>query len=125
MKKLYVSLILATGLLFSTNAMANTAAIRSCMMCHTITKNGPSKMGPNMFGIVGHKVASKTNYNYSEALKALHSHGVKWTEASLVKWLVNPQGFVKQHGVASHTKMSFRVSAAQAKQAAAFLATLK
>ena len=69
-----------------------------CRSCHTITQGGADMTGPNLYGVIGRKAASKAGYAYSDALKA---KGVTWDAATLDLWLSGPQAF------APGTKMSF------------------
>jgi cytochrome c len=52
-----------------------------------------------MYGIVGAKHAHMDNFNYSDALKALHDK--PWNAEELFHFLNNPKGYVKG------TKMAF------------------
>ncbi len=69
-----------------------------CKSCHTIVAGGANMTGPNLYGVVGVKAASKAGFNYSDALKA---KGLTWDPATLDQWLAGPQAFVPG------TKMSF------------------
>lgn len=72
--------------------VARTAAMgeqifKRCAACHTITKDGPNGIGPNLHGIVGRARASYPGFAYSDALRAAGGH---WDEAALDAWLDNP-----------------------------------
>jgi cytochrome c len=69
-----------------------------CKSCHTIVQGGADMTGPNLYGVVGRKAASKLGYSYSEALKA---KGFIWDAPTLDQWLSGPQALVPG------TKMSF------------------
>ncbi len=73
---------------------------KRCKACHIANKSGKHRIGPNLFGISGRKIASASGYKYSKALKA-HA-GETWDATSLDKWLTKPRAFAKG------TKMSFR-----------------
>lgn len=60
---------------------------KRCAACHTITKDGPNGIGPNLHGIVGRARASYPGFAYSDALRAAGGH---WDEAALDAWLDNP-----------------------------------
>src|SRR5262245_3333742 len=53
------------------------AAAKVCQTCHTFEKNGPNRVGPNLYGIVGdHKGEGRGGFNFSAAMKA---KGGTWT----------------------------------------------
>jgi cytochrome c len=71
---------------------------KPCTTCHTFTKGGPNKIGPNLWGVVGRPKASEPGFAYSDALK---TKGGKWTVDDLSAFLTSPRVF------APGTKMSF------------------
>jgi cytochrome c len=76
------------------------ASVTLCKVCHGFDKGAPSPIGPNLYGVVGRKIASLEGFNYSPALKAKASEG-DWTFEHLDLWLTNPQAF------AAGTTMAF------------------
>ena len=66
-------------------------AAKKCAACHTFEKNGPNRVGPNQWGVVGREKASHGGFNYSAAMKA---KGGSWTVEDLDKFIQNPKGFV-------------------------------
>ena len=60
---------------------------KRCVACHTIDEGGPNGIGPNLHGIVGAAVASKTDFSYSSAMKA---KGGVWDKAALDTYLEAP-----------------------------------
>ncbi len=68
------------------------ASVALCKVCHAFDKGAPSPIGPNLFGVVGRKIASLEGFNYSPALKAKASEG-DWTFEHLDLWLTNPQAY--------------------------------
>ena len=87
-----------------------------CKVCHKFDKGGGTLMGPDLYGVVGRKIASVEGFNYTPALKA---HEGDWTYEKLDAWLKNPQAF------APGTAMAFPGVADDKKRAAiiAFLRT--
>jgi len=71
-----------------------------CKVCHSFDKGAPSPVGPNLYGVVGRKIASFQGFSYSPALKGKQGEG-EWTFEHLDVWLTNPQAF------ASGTTMAF------------------
>lgn len=84
--------------LASADVNRGKAEIKVCMTCHTLEKDGPNKVGPNLWGVVDRPRASHPGYDYSSAMKA---KGGKWTFEELDKFLTHPQGYI------AGTKMTF------------------
>ena len=61
-----------------------------CVVCHSLEKNGPHRVAPNLWGIVDGKKAAKSWYNYS---KVLRSKGGVWTEQELDEFLADADKF--------------------------------
>ena len=61
-----------------------------CKVCHKFEKGGAALVGPDLYGVVGRKIASVEGFNYTPALKA---HEGVWTYELLDPWLKNPQAF--------------------------------
>ncbi len=62
-----------------------------CKVCHSFDKDGPTMIGPNLYGVVGHRIAALEGFNYSPALRKYEDQ--EWTFENLDKWLANPQAF--------------------------------
>ena len=78
-------------LLASASPQAGQSSAKVCLTCHNLAKDQGSKVGPDLYGVVGRPVASVAGFNYSSALKGL---GGNWTFDALNKWLNNPRGDV-------------------------------
>jgi len=77
---------------------AGKTLITKCEQCHDITKGGPNKIGPNLFGVVDRVRATHEGFAYSSAMKGKPGN---WTYDELFK-------FIKAPGVdIPGTKMSF------------------
>ena len=74
---------------------------KTCALCHSFEKNGA---GPKHAGLIGRIAGSVPDYRYSPALQ---KSGIVWNEATLDKWLADPQALVPG------TKMFFNVDSAQ------------
>lgn len=57
-----------------------------CVVCHSLEKNGPFRVAPNLFDIVGAEKARAGRFNYSQALR---EKGGNWTEDELDEFLEN------------------------------------
>ena len=71
---------------------------KKCVACHSFKKDGPNKIGPNLFGIYLREIASLENFKYS---KALINNKEPWNNKNLDNFLLNPKKW------APGTKMSF------------------
>ena len=86
-------------LLAKADPKAGEAAAKKCGACHDFTKGGPNKTGPNLYGIVGEKIADVPGFAFSDALKAHASE--TWDYEKLNQWLISPKAF------APGTKMTY------------------
>ena len=67
-----------------------------CRTCHSV-KEGDNRLGPSLHKIVGAKAGSSSAYpNYSQGLK---SSGVTWDEATLDKFIENPDQVVPNNNM--------------------------
>lgn len=72
-------------------AAGKTVFTRVCGACHTDEANGPRKLGPTLFGVVGRKAGSVEGFRYSQANK---SSGITWTPDVLDVYLKDPKAKV-------------------------------
>jgi len=78
-------------LLASATVERGENVVKKCAACHTFTKGGPNRVGPNLWGIVGRKHASEAGFNYSAAMQKMSGN---WTIDELNKFLISPKAFV-------------------------------
>lgn len=78
-------------LLASASVERGGKTAKQCELCHNLGKGQGSKIGPDLYGVVGRKVASEPGFNYSAPLKA---KGSTWTFDALNVWLTNPRADV-------------------------------
>lgn len=62
---------------------------KKCLACHTPDKGGRNLVGPNLWGVVGRKIAQMPGFNYSEGMKA-HPGATEWSWEELAKYLHSP-----------------------------------
>ena len=81
-----------------TSASEGEKIFRKCTACHSIAQGGGNKIGPALWGVLGRKVGSLSDYKYSKAMAA---HGKAWTFDEMNGFLIKPKEWIKG------TKMSF------------------
>ena len=86
------------ALFASTNASEGAKVFKKCAACHSIARGGANKIGPALWGVVGRKAGSISDYKYSKAMVA---HGKPWSFEEMNGFLIKPKVWVKG------TKMSF------------------
>jgi cytochrome c len=79
-------------LLASASVEHGAQVAKQCGACHNFQEGQGPKVGPDLYGVVGRKIASKSGFNYSAALKA--KSGESWTFDELNKWLKDPRADV-------------------------------
>jgi len=80
------------------DAAAGKDVSARCEQCHDLSKGGPNKIGPNLWGVVGRPRAEHPGFDYSSAMAANHD---PWSFDKLFRYLKAPQAEVPG------TKMSF------------------
>jgi cytochrome c len=85
-------------LLASANPQTGEAGMKQCAACHSWTKGGGSKIGPNLWGVVDRDIGKEPGFSYSPAVA---QKGGKWSFQDLNEWLKNPKAFIPG------TKMAF------------------
>ena len=78
---------------------------RRCAGCHAPDLN---KEGPRLRGVYGRNAAGVPDFSYSEALKKAN---IRWDDASLDRWLTDPDAMVPD------TDMAFRMADGEERKA--------
>jgi cytochrome c len=67
-----------------------------CRTCHS-TKEGDNRLGPSLYQIYGAKAGTRQGYgNYSQGLT---SSGITWDEATLDRFIANPDEVVANNNM--------------------------
>ena len=69
---------------------------RRCTGCHSLDND---KEGPRLLGVYGRKSGTVASFKYSDSLKKAD---VTWDEASLDKWLTDPDKFIADSDMDFH-----------------------
>ena len=86
------------ALFASTSAADGAKVFKKCAACHSVNKGGANKIGPALWGVIGRKAGSISDYKYSKAMAA---HGKNWSFEEMNGFLIKPKDWIKG------TKMSF------------------
>jgi len=86
------------ALFASTNATEGAKVFKKCAACHSISQGGGNKIGPALWGVLGRKAGSVSDYKYS---KSMIVHAKLWSFDEMNGFLIKPKEWVKG------TKMSF------------------
>ena len=82
----------------SASATDGEKVFKKCAACHSITKGGANKIGPALWGVLGRKAGSLSDYKYS---KGMIAYGKEWSFEEMNGFLTKPKEWVKG------TKMSY------------------
>ena len=85
-------------LLASASITDGEKVFKKCGTCHTYSKDGQSKVGPNLWNIINNSKASVSGFAYSNALK---NSGGTWSYEELNAFLYKPKDYLPG------TKMNF------------------
>ena len=85
-------------LLASASAIDGKKIFKKCAACHSIAQEGGNKIGPALWGVLGRKAGSVSNYKYSKAMVA---YGKSWSFGEMNSFLIKPKDWIKG------TKMTF------------------
>ncbi len=77
------------------DAKKGQSIANKCLACHTLQKGQPTRVGPNLYGVVGTPIIRpETGYNYSQAFQAKGKEGFTWTFDNLNHFLTDPRKFI-------------------------------
>lgn len=90
------------------DASKGAAGTKACRACHSLGRDGATKSGPPLYGIVERRIGSVPGFAYSEAMKEKTGN---WTFEALDEFLADPKAY------ASGTKMTYAGERDPAKRA--------
>ena len=100
------------ALFTSVSAAEGAKVFKKCAACHSIAEGGANKIGPALWGVIGRKAGSLSDYKYS---KALASYEKSWSFEEMNGFLIKPKDWIKG------TKMSFAGLKKETERAAVIL----
>ena len=77
-------------LLASADPARGEEVFKKCAICHSAEKGGPNLIGPDLYGVIGRKIASHEGYDYSPALKAKEGD---WDYEKILKTIPAEEAF--------------------------------
>ena len=78
------------ALLASASADRGAQVAKQCQACHNFEEGQGPKIGPDLYNVVGRKIASVSGFNYSSALKSKNG---TWDFNALNAWLTKPSSY--------------------------------
>jgi cytochrome c len=116
-KESKVAVVTVEDLLAKADPARGRELAQVCGACHSFSKIGATKFGPNLYGVVGRPKHSFPGFAYSDGMKAKAG---SWTFADIDTWIANPKAVV------ADTRMNFPGEPDPAKRAdiIAYLRTL-
>jgi cytochrome c len=78
------------NLLASASSQRGADVARQCQACHNFQEGQGPKIGPDLYNVVGRKIASAPGFNYSAALKSKNG---AWDFNALNTWLTKPSAY--------------------------------
>ena len=97
-------------LLASASVEKGEQAAKKCVACHTFTKGGPNRVGPNLWGIVNRPKASEAGFAYSDAIKTKGGKALTEAEFRAVAALVHDRMTQDVLNIIPDQKVIFKVS---------------
>ncbi len=80
---------------------AGEKVFKKCAACHSLSPDGKSKVGPDLYGVVGRTTGTLEGFKYSEVMIKAGEDGHVWTEEELAIYLESPKRMLPG------TKMTF------------------
>ena len=87
-----ISALLALG-----NIDHGKMIFKKCAACHSVSKGGGNKIGPALWGVIGRKAGSISDYKYSKAISGFDKN---WDFEAINNFLIKPKNFIKGNKMA-------------------------
>lgn len=82
------------------NPVQGEKVFQYCYSCHSVQPDETNLQGPNLYGIVGRRIASQDGFSYSPALRAFAQCEERWSEELLDRYLAAPYKLVPKTSMA-------------------------
>lgn len=79
---------------------AGEKVFKKCSACHAVGAGAKNKVGPELNGIVGRKVASVEGFKYSPAMTEFGTGDKVWDAATLDAYLADPKSYIPKNKMA-------------------------
>lgn len=84
-----------TPLLASADLAEGEKIFKKCASCHNIAEGAANKVGPNLWGTIGHVVGKVDGFSYSSAMTAYNEGGTKkWEFENMNAFLLRPKAYI-------------------------------
>jgi cytochrome c len=69
-------------------------AFQRCGGCHSLGADDSQSVAPGLRGVVGRRAGAAEGFAYSDAMRAAGRRGLVWDEATLARFLEDPEAVV-------------------------------
>lgn len=69
-------------------------AFQRCAACHSLRADDDRGPAPNLRGVIGRRAGALEGFAYSDAMRAAGRRGLVWDEATLERFLADPETVV-------------------------------
>lgn len=71
-----------------------TRAFQRCAACHSLRADDERGPAPSLGGVIGRRAGAMESFAYSNAMRAAGRQGLVWDEATLDRFLTDPEAVV-------------------------------
>jgi cytochrome c len=69
-------------------------AFQRCLACHSTRSDDPHSPAPTLRGVIGRRAGAVESFAYSDAMRTAGRRGLVWDEATLERFLADPEAVV-------------------------------